>query len=850
MARRYNELFIGAEFLNEEGREIKHAGLIHEFGNPNISKISDSPINLIGIDIETNHLTAEMKLLGIWNGENYYYYKKDFLVELFEMVKTAFWKKGANALAYWNKLDPFVLYKQFLILFGDSKQAHSLARYGKISGEWNRKHGSWNIQPVIEVEILRGRRTFRFGIKNVIRSSVQFYFYELVGGMPKQLNNGNYPLSTVWAYDIATLYKNGLEREALGVKDEETGTYPNARLPYYSKLGEEFHLVDWDRFETDSIYRKLVLKSNELDARAVYDLGTLTINQFKTAFHYYPRNLISSGSIARSAIVATLTHKYRSTMLDQDEADRLVYEDVKSIGIMNYYDNWSTQIDHENLKDLFCLFYEAYSGGYIEAMMYGMIKKGAYSDIASAYIKYITELMDLRDSKVSHGTGEPPHVDNSYCVIRGTVDIPLEVNYMPITVKHVTSKDTNVRATGIYKGSYYLIERDYMLSLGAKFTDETWYNVETTGLLSPIAEVAQVFINIRDELLAANDSAEYLAKSAAASLYGIQYEATKTYIESDQLEILTQGYRGGEFLNPLYAGYTTASTRIQLSKASTNIVKNGGSPAILMTDCVFWEGDASQLDPEFIRDKKTLGFFETPVEFEQMACLGTGRYSYIDSEKGYVTTKNRGLNVTDLHNPDGVDIGEYNWINALKLAEHNKSFKIIVKVRLLISVGMVAHTKELKSLDKDGNVIKIPIGVKDLGRVLEVYRDVDLVTGLTKRILDEPLHDIKDITQGSVSTRSIYYSQGMLGDGKIVDQTLPNLRKEVMKLTVKTAKSRDLSNRSVASYKYGIKNKDVILKTERDKYQHLKALGYSRDEAKLWCKRSYERIHTELLGGN
>ena len=230
-----------------------------------------------------------------------------------------------------------------------------------------------------------------------------------------------------------------------------------------------------------------------------------------------------------------------------------------------------------------------------------------------------------------------------------------------------------------------------------------------------------------------------------------------------------------------------------------------------------------------------------------MACLGTGRYSYTDSEKGYVTTKNRGLNVFDFHRPEGIELGVYNWINALKLAEANNSLKIIVKVRLLISVGMILHSIHNK-YDDEGNLIKAFYTVNDLGKVVQEDREVDLVTGLTKRILSNPIKNVKDITRGSISTESIYYGFGMRGDGKLVDQTLPILREEVQKLDVKTAKKRDLANRSKASLKYNETHKDSILQIEREKYEQLKALGFTRNECKLWCKRSWVRINNELLG--
>ena len=839
MARRYNELYLGNEFLNIQGREIKHVGLMREFGNANVNKVSDDPLKLVTMDLETNHLTAELKLLGIWDGDNYIHHTDDFLVTLFNLVDRVFWTKGNNALGYWNKLDPFILYKQFLLLFNEDGQQYSMKRYGKLSGEWDTVEGVWTQMPVCQVTITRGHRTFKFGIKNVIRSSVQFFYYEVIGGKCKQLNNEKYIINTLWAFDIAPLYKFNLGKE-MKARDDI--------FPYYSKIDDSAHLVDWDRYETDSNYRNnIVLLSNKYDAMAVYDLGTLLINDFKKAFHYYPRQLISSGAIARASIVATLKWKYSKIFVDDKDIDKAVKKDLKAIALINYYDYWHLQMqDDAALKDMFCLFYEAYSGGYIEAIRYGLIKAGYYSDLASAYIKHIIDLMDLRKSKVTHGTDEPPHIENSYCFVRGTVDIPLNVSYHPLTVKHVTNKETNVRAVGVYRGSYTINERDYLLELGATFTDEVWYNIETKGEQSPLGKVTEDLTNLRYKALERGDSAEYLLKTAAASIYGITFEATNTFTETDQLEIIRNGYRGGEFLNPLFATWITAETRLQMSKASNNIDSNGGKPVLLMTDCVFWEGEANALDKKFIRDKKTLGYFETPVAFSEMASLGTGRYSFTDSKKGYVTTKNRGLNVFDFHRPEGIEIGAYNWINALKLAEQTNSLTIKVKVRVLISVGMLAYNSIIK--DKNGN--ERELSINDLGLVFESLREVDLVTGLTKRILSSPIKNVKDITQGSISTESIYYGIGMQGDGKLVDQTLPILREEVQKLDVKTAKKRDLANRSKASLKYNETHKGDILSIERAKYKMLKDLGYKRNDCKKWCKRSYERIHEELLGGN
>ena len=229
-----NELFIGAEYLNLEGRTIKHPALIKEYGNINTHKISTTPIKLLGLDLETNHLTSELKLIGFWNGSKYKYVTDNFLDVLFTMIKYA--GKNNISLAYWNRLDPFVLYKQFLLALPEDKREQSLNAFSKIGGVWDKYKGVWKIPAVAEVLLPNG---YYFGIKQAIRSCVQFYYRP----------SGGRKMTCVWAYDIALLYEYGLEREALGEEDKETHTYPNARLKYYSKGDEELHKIDWRRFK-------------------------------------------------------------------------------------------------------------------------------------------------------------------------------------------------------------------------------------------------------------------------------------------------------------------------------------------------------------------------------------------------------------------------------------------------------------------------------------------------------------------------------------------------------------------------------------------------------------------------
>lgn len=527
MARRENELFIGKEYLNIEGRTIKHPALIKVNASLNVNKLNNIPIELVGLDLETNAETGELKLLGFWSGKEICQYTTEFKYNLLRWVKYASNKKAH--LAYWNRLDPFVLYKQLLLSLNDDAALKSLERFGKVSGMWDKKIGAWLDKPVIEIKM----GDVYFGIKNVIRSSIQFFYR----------NNGSKYLNTVWAYDIAQLYESGLEAEALGKYDEKTKSYPNARLKYYSKVDESAHIVDWDRFNNDPEYKTVVLTSNGYDARAAADLGYLIQEDFKKAFGYYPTSLVSSGSLARAAIIATVFNKYNLRVRfetdpnyndDEKKLHKLVMADLNSIPFINFKDEWVEKFGQDIFKEIYAITTEAYSGGQIESYIYGYLENAFTSDKTAAYPSTIQKLYDLRDAKLTRGTGEPPRIKNSYCYIRGTVDIPREVHIHPLTVKHPTAKETNIRPTGLFKASYLLQERDYLIKLGATFTDEVWFNIETTGKLSPLAEVSKIFSDLRSKFIKVGDSAQYITKKANNSMYGIQFEAVETYEDLKQ----------------------------------------------------------------------------------------------------------------------------------------------------------------------------------------------------------------------------------------------------------------------------------------------------------------------------
>jgi len=868
--RKTNDLFIGKDKLNLEGRSVKHPSLIKIFGNLNVNKITKDKPNFIGIDLETNHLTGELKLLGIYD-EKYNYYTKNFLGVLFDLIKNARYSK--KKIVWWNKLDPFVIYKQFLLAKNYKEQEKSLAYYSKISGEYSSKECDWKTPPVVEIKI----GNYYFGITNVIRSSIQFYFYNEF--KPERIHR-------VWAYDIATLYDDSLEKEA-------------KRLKYYSKVDKSAHLVNWFNFENDKDYREnIVLKSNELDARAVRDLAYESVNNFYKIFGFYPRSIISAGSLARAGIVAVINNLHH-------EQKEKVLEDLQSIGIVNYYEDWFKTLGQEKFKDMLSIFNESYSGGYIEAISYGTAKVGYMADIASAYPSVAVNLYDLRGAKITYGKGTPPHIDKSYCFVRGDITVPENIDYHPITIKHPVLLDTNIRATGNYRCSYTIKERDYLLTLGATFKNEEWYNIKTKGKLSPLAIATKKFLASRKRMLAKGDSAQYTAKTCANSIYGILYEAIKTYttdtkeiiidsntenfykdilgkykqninLESIKNELksildteynkvmsmwhnpkssyypdivaeelktegitlesthpvdllleinelyrentktvntdlkditIRDGYRAGEFYNPIYASIITSEVRTLIAKGANAIKNKGGQPIVIMTDSIFWKGNANMLPKELWREEKTLGYFEKPKKITDITCLGAGRYEYYVEGNKY-RGKKRGLNIVDLIGPGGMVISDFNWKDSILLAKKLEKEKIPVNVRLLVSVGAVLHQNKWS--------------VEDLGRVVEEEKNVTLVVGHQKRVI--PKHSPDDLLKGLIISKPLmmYYK----------DSTLKVLRDEMQHKNFIPEEKHQKDLKKKNNKKYKERHHSEIRARYRKKYQLLRDKGVSVEVAR------------------
>ena len=265
-----------------------------------------------------------------------------------------------------------------------------------------------------------------------------------------------------------------------------------------------------------------------------------------------------------------------------------------------------------------------------------------------------------------------------------------------------------------------------------------------------------------------------------------------------------------------------------MSKAATAIEQKGGKVILMMTDSLFWTGSADMIPKEYVKEEKTLGYFEKVDHVKDIVCLGSGRYGY-RANKGYYVAKKRGLNASTMQDPSGIVLNEFNWLEALKIMAKQNSHTLNIKVRTLISVGLVLH---------DGRY-----NYDDLGRIVEQEREIDAIVGKNKRFYDDGLKQPKLLAKQLINTQPIYLLPHMLGKG-IVDQTLPELRQRMMKLNIITRneKNNNGNNDRVKKHYKSNARKDKL----KSKYDMLLNIGYDATSARQMQHWSLDRINATI----
>jgi hypothetical protein len=231
---------------------------------------------------------------------------------------------------------------------------------------------------------------------------------------------------------------------------------------------------------------------------------------------------------------------------------------------------------------------------------------------------------------------------------------------------------------------------------------------------------------------------------------------------------------------------------------------------------------------EYVKEKKTLGYFEKVEKVYDIVCLGSGRYGYKSND--YIVSKKRGLNAAVIHDENGIQINEFDWHKVLNIMAATNKTDIEMEVRTLISPGLVLNNKAYE--------------FEDLGRIVEEQRVIDAIVGINKRDYDPKLKNPSVLTKRLVKTNPIHLLPGMTNNG-IVDQTLPQLRSMMMMKNIVTKAMREKQYDKTSNNNY---YKKTLKDRRRENYNKLREAGYTPEEATKMKTWSIKRIQAAIEG--
>ena len=306
---------------------MKEAQDIIKWGR--IKPYFDKSYSFNTIDIET--VDNELFLLGCIINDKYNYYLNDFYHNFHMLlIESARMKKD---ILTWSRYDNTHLVKLILSKVKNKDDVNRyLLRIGKIS-------------PIYEYQF----KSFTFTLENIIKDSMIF-----------KITDCNNKSARVIVYNLKNLFVTDLETTA-----------KNYNIKEYSKIGHEYHIIDKQRFNSDSEYRRLVILSNKLDNKVLIDIANRFLENFKNITGVYPKSIFTAGSIARSYLLAS--------------------KDTINISIMNFKAIFNR---HRLFDKLLNYSMKAYHGGKIESYVLGYIEKAKVIDIKclSIRIHFITKI--------------------------------------------------------------------------------------------------------------------------------------------------------------------------------------------------------------------------------------------------------------------------------------------------------------------------------------------------------------------------------------------------------------------------------------------------------------------------
>ena len=540
-----------------------------------IKPFFDKTYKFNSIDVET--VDNEMFIFGYVLNGKYYYTESDFFDVfhnlLIESVRTK------SDILTWSRYDNTHILKMLLSKIDDEEEIYKiLRRVNKVSPVFCYKY-----------------KNFEIVLNDIIKDNFIF-----------TVNDGRNKPKRITIYNLKNLYQDGLEKVA-----------KNYGLNYYSKLGEEYHIIDKNRYYNDSEYKRLVLLSNELDNRVIIDIAKIMLENFKRFTGEYPKTIFTNGSIARSYLLS--------------------YKEIK-VRDLQYRSMFNKSVYFNELLDYSM---KSYHGGKIESYVLGYIKKAKIIDITSAY-PYALSILPKLTNKVHYHAGTKFLNDFYYAFIKCDIIINNENFIHPVIVKNPINH-SNISPYGYIENVVITkIEYDYLLENGINVIVKDYYGIEHIDNIYPYKNLVYHLFENRLKYRESNISVSEMFKTIINSLYGITFELTDVYKESDD-DIYWSGYRAGDFFNPVIASYITAFIRTYLSKVSYNIIKNGGEVYLNMTDSIIYNGNVTL---DVFSDKKELGKFENPTEIKDIIILGAGRYEYREEFNNKYVIKNRGFNVS------------------------------------------------------------------------------------------------------------------------------------------------------------------------------------------------------------
>lgn len=356
----------------------------------------DKEYQFNSIDIET--INNEMFIFGFIHKGIYHHFESDFYNIFHKLLLNSI--RNKCDILTWTRYDNTYILKMLLQDVPKNKINNILKRINKVTPIYTYIYDNYTIT-----------------IVNIIKDSMIF-----------QVQDGLNKKRQCVIYNLKNLFNDDLSKVA-----HDYG------FNYYSKLGEEFHIIDKNRFYNDDNYHNNVLLSNKLDNQVIIDIANKILVDFKSLTGVIPKSIYTAGSIARSYLLS--------------------YKDlnVKDLQFKTMF------AKNELFDELLDYSMRSYHGGKIESYVLGYIPTAKIIDITSAYPFQLSKLPKLTNI-VIHKKGDEDIDKYFYAFIHCDIIINNEELIHPVIVSNPINHN-NISPVGIIEDVVITkIEYDYLLN--------------------------------------------------------------------------------------------------------------------------------------------------------------------------------------------------------------------------------------------------------------------------------------------------------------------------------------------------------------------------------------------------